>query len=227
MTTLYVFVDESGLPSVDEYYSVAGCWCISDIGPAPTLNETRIALQDLMVDLREMPADSTELKGTNLSNEGLDILFSSLTKMANKSGTTSGSPYPWNDDSTPIKFTYAEVDAGVGREAFTEFGHDLDTPKLLQSMLLLSILRPVLYGSNLDESVYDRVKVILDSETWEQARQTLEDAGRASELIFETQESHKVPGIQLADLAAHVRRNKRKGTTYENADSALDRLELE
>ncbi len=227
MTTLYVFVDESGLPSVDEYYAVAGCWCISAIGPAPTLNETRIDLQNLMIDLREIPADRTELKGTDISKKGLDVLFSSLTRIANQNGTTSDPPYPWHDGSTPIQFTYAEVDAGVGREAFTEFGHDLDTPKLLQSMLLLSILRPLLYGSDLDENVYDRVKVILDSETWEQARQTLEDAGRASEFIFETHESHKVPGIQLADLAAHVRRKKRKGTTYENADSTLDRLELE
>jgi hypothetical protein len=222
-----VFVDESGLPSIDEYYVVAGCWCISDIGPAPTLNETRIDLQDLMVDLEEIPSNKTELKGTDITHKGLDVLFSSLTTMANKDGTIKGPPYPWDDDSTPIQFTYAEVDAGVGREAFTEFGHDLNTPKLLQSMLLLSILRPVLYGSNLDESLYDRVRVILDSKTWEQAKQTLEDAGRASELIFETDDSHKVPGIQLADLAAHVRRKKRKGTTYETADSTLDRLELE
>lgn len=227
MANLYVFVDECGLPSHDEYFAVAGCWCVSDLGPAPTLNETRINLRNLMADLGEIPSDQSELKGADLSPDGLDTLFSCLTQMGNEDNTISEPPYPWPSSSQPIRFTYGEVDAGIGRDVFSDFGHDLDTPQLLQSMMLLTVLRPLLYESSLDQTKYRQVRVVLDSPTWENAKEAVSDTDRTSEFEFEICDSKKAPGIQFADLAARVRRMRRLSESYESADEKLSELELE
>lgn len=227
VTNLYVFVDECGLPNEDEYFSVAGCWCISEHGPAPTLNETRVSMRNLMAGMGEVAADETEIKGRNLSPQGLDALFASFNQFANQDNTLSNPPYPWGPDSKPVRFTYGEVDANVGRAAFREFGHDLDTPQMVQTMMLLTVLRPLLYESPLDSTRYDRVRVVLDAETWRPAKEAIEDTDRVEDFEFIIEDSTKAPGIQLADVAARIRRMHRLGRDYNRAVSKLDELRLE
>lgn len=224
---LYAFIDESGLPSHDEYMTVAACWCVSEYAPAPTLNESRIDLLQTLNGVGEISGDKTELKSKDISPTGLDTVFASLNRITNSDNTILDAPYPWEEDSLPVRFTTAGVDAEAARDVFSGFSSSLDTPRMVQSVLLVDVLSPLLLPSKIDTARYDDVRIILDSETWSNAKDIVSDVPKMSDFEYGITDSKKAPGIQFADLAAGVKRRDQTGDEFNSAIDELRSLGLE
>lgn len=227
-STLYVFIDESGLPNKNEYVTLAGCWCISQNGPAPTLNQSRIKVLEILTSVNEIPDNEQEIKSKDISAGGCDTILNCIKQVTNKDNTIEHAPYPWSESGFPIRFTFASLDAGVTRDIFTEFSHKLDTPRMIQCVLLVDVLSPLLAPSALDQREYDDVRVMLDSEAWSKSKASIETVPGLSDFEYRCEDSKKAPGIQFADLAAGIRRRHQlRKDQFDSAITSLHNLSLE
>lgn len=222
--SLYICVDESGSESTDEYFTVAACWFVSSNGPRAALNETQTTLRSLLIDCEELPSGVDELKGKNLQPTGTDLLFRSFQQTVRGDNTIEQSILPWS--GFPVRYRTVELDVSVGRNALRDLHGDIPVEMSMRTLLLLSVLNPILYNSGFTTETYDDVRIVLDGDIWSQPKESLEATDRAGEFDFSIKDSKKVPGIQFADVAANLRFTARRGADFDDALGTLSSLEF-
>lgn len=213
---LYVFVDESGNPSRDECYVVAGAWCVSDEpNSSRTLQSAVDSLTSTANAVRESSKTISELKGSKLSTDVLLSLIHTLDGTpAYDDPTLEHQWLPWSD-SRPLRVTIHDLNPDLGIEILKETlgGSDLGAgsshPEALQTLALATVLNPLLQEEMIDLAGIDRVKVVLDAEVWQGPKERIQACLNVvgplpGNLSFETRDSVRTPGLQVADLVAYT-----------------------
>ncbi len=214
---LYIFVDESGNVHSDEYYVVAGAWCISnEPNPSRTLQSTVDTLAEIANSQRERTQPVSELKGSQLPTEVLLNVIACLRDggPAYDDSSVEHQQSPWTS-SLPVRFTIHDLNPNLGIEILKETlgGSDLHGgsryPEVLKSLSLVTILNPLVQAEVIDLTHIDQIKVVLDAEVWQNPVERIEtvrnDIDEVPEnMEFETRDSAQTPGLQLADVAAYT-----------------------
>lgn len=224
---LYVFVDESGDYARGERYVVAGCWCISDNRPRYIFDNARAGLVSHLYEDYDFESGIKELKGTHLPIGAFGDLFETFERFVYDDGTVLGPPYPWQATGQPFRFTTDSFQPTACKEILSGFMTEVDAPGALQMLSLISLLDPVFHSGFLNLSRVDSLYLVLDAEVWkrpaEEVTQVL-DFSEELNIEFETRDSEKTPGIQVADLAAYTRRrNLLKGDCEEGNEFVRQR----
>jgi len=238
--SLYVFVDESGNVSSDEYYVVAGSWCISTQSNTSRILEPTVgSLRSTANAARERSGAISELKGSQLHPDVLGDVLSCLEQSPPyEDSSIEQQRLPWVI-SYPIRFTLHDMNPNLGIDVLEEIldgstRFDAGTashPVALQTLALATILNPVFQSSFLDLSQITEVNVVLDAEVWETPVEHLKEcldtvSELQSPMAFETRDSEKTPGVQIADLAAYSwGRHLRRGDCGKGV-AHIDRLRM-
>jgi len=218
MTTLYIFVDESGNPTRDDYYVVAGCWCVSHASsPSTVVDPTVQRLRTIAENVFTSRNTVTELKGASFPTEVLTAVVQSVDDIWYDDSTIPHPRLPW-DPAYPGRFSIAQSNPEVANSALSSVvGNQLNAPETMKLLLLISVLDPLFRPELLDYSQIDSVEVVLDAEVWDVPAAHASDAFEAvneqpAETSFTTASSKQIPGLQLADLGAYSwARHHRKG----------------
>jgi hypothetical protein len=208
-STLYVFVDESGEYARGERYVVVGCWCLSNNEPRHIFDNARASLASHLVDSYGFSEGIKELKGTQLPTESLGDLLETFESFVYNDGTIPSPPYPWETGGQPFRFSVDSFHPDTCNAVLSNFMAEVDAPGALQMLALVSILDPLLHAEYLDLSGVERLQLVLDAEVWEgPAEEVIRilDFPPSLDVGFETRDSERTPGIQIADLAAYARR---------------------
>jgi hypothetical protein len=223
---LYIAVDESGTVTSHEQFEVAGCWYVSEKRPRAALNETQNSTQDLLESCNHLPSGKSEIKGKDLGTDGLDCLFQSLCQFAHRDATVLGGRFP--SDSRPIRYSFHGTNPVLARRALGGVEHETSTEESIRTMLLLSVLNPILYHDRFGEIRADEITVLLDSEVWKGPKEKIASTERVSSLPlqFEIWDSEKAPGIQFADVAANALFKEHSGRDFNGTHEKLDDLSL-
>ena len=225
--TLYVFVDESGDYAHGERYVAAGCWCISDNRPRYIFDNARADLVSHLHEAYGFDKNIKELKGTHLPPSAFGDLFETFESFVYNDGTVLGPPYPWEATGHPFRFSVESFRPIPCRELLSGFMTEVDAPGALQMLSLLSLLDPLFHSESLDLSRVDRLHLVLDAEVWKRPAEEVTrvlDVPDDLDLEFETRDSKRIPGIQLADLAAYARRrNLTRGDCEEGSEFVRQR----
>lgn len=227
MTTLYVFVDESGNHSRDRCYAVAGCWCVSRRrSPHEVLGPTKDRLLTLVYDAHGLGNQPGELKGNSIPPRVLGDLLPSIERFAYEDSTLVTGPLPWRT-SIPVGFTVTVLNAAVFRQSMAGYDGRLTALELLQVTALSSVLLPITNSSSLlDVEQVDAVRVLPDGSTWDTATSHVSRQLDAPGLEFETRDSTTTPGIQIADLVAYASRRHTLEGDCGDAVAVLDALRV-
>lgn len=219
--TLYVFIDESGNETQDDYYVVAGCWCVStETDPSAVLDPTVQRLTDMAESVLHRPDPISELKGGELPNDVLEATVRSFENYMYDDTTIPHPAIPWGI-AYPFRFSVSSMNPEVGIHALRRFVPDeLDAPKALRVVMLLSALDPLFRDEFLDMTRVDDITVVLDDVVWEgsaqHTRRAFDNVDDAPNTTFTIEESSATPGLQIADLAAYSwARHRRKGDCQE------------
>jgi hypothetical protein len=218
MAILYIFVDESGNPSRDDYYVVTGCWCVSDERNSRTvLDPTVQRLMNIAEGVLRSTDTVSELKGASLPTEVLTAVIESIDEVWYDDSTIPHTALPW-ETAYPARFSIAQSNPQATQEAISGLlGNQLDAPKTLKLMLLISILDPLFRPELIEYGEIDSIEVVLDADVWKApaayASDAFDEVGEVPvEVSFATGSSEKTPGLQLADLGAYSwARHHRKG----------------
>lgn len=222
---LFIFVDESGQYSRGEYYTLVGCWCVSDNRPRHILDNARAKLASHICEVCGF-SDIGELKGTKLPNNRLGTFLSTFEEFVYDDGTVASPPYPWVQ-SRPLKCSYHELNPELGTQLLSDYMNESDAPKALQKLALTVILRPLMNSGLLDLERVRDIRLIPDAEVWaspaNRVCDLLEDS-TGHDVIVETRDSSRTPGIQVADLMAYSRRNYIKDNSCKTAAKYLEEI---
>lgn len=227
---VFVFVDESGNHTRTDLYVVSGCWCFTTYTDVNrVLQPTKNRLSDNVVHDADGPSIGREIKGAEMGHRKLDSAFAYLRKVGGMDGSITTTGLPW-DDSCPIRFTTCELDSDLGTELARTYLGEGRSHVTSQVVGLVTLVSPLLRLESLSHRPIDSFHVVLDSETWRRpsrkVRGLLDGLDGVPEVEFECFDSESVPGIQLADVAAHVRRQRLRNGNCERASEALDEMRL-
>ncbi|MGN8212946.1 MULTISPECIES: DUF3800 domain-containing protein [Halococcus] len=208
MSSLYVFVDESGTPGNGSFFTVAGFWCVSDRQPSAVLQSSKDKLLEQMNTNYARRGPENELKGSQIRNDGLDVLFSTLQSTFRGDDSIHQNPPVWTDDRV-FRYTANNLNPGLMNTLVKDVaGIDQQSPAMLQTFLLSSILNPILNNHLVNCSPVESVRVVLDAETWTAPANYI-DSGLCQienvpdDVEFAIRDSKSTPGIQFADVAAY------------------------
>jgi hypothetical protein len=226
---LYIFVDESGNPSSGEYYTVAGCWCLSerpdiDAILSPTKNRLAATVEQQFTD-----APVSELKGVDLPAGLINQLMSAVETHLYNDSTLVTSPVPWTDD-VPIRYSFHNTNPDLGNEILARmFGSMAQAAEAQKALALVSVLNPLFYQRLIDRAQISEIQIVLDAAVWQQAvtrfEMSLQRVADFSELVsFSIRDSKATPGIQIADLAAYAWARYIRTGECAGASTILDRL---
>lgn len=228
MTTdyLYAAVDESGTITSDEHFEVAACWYVSEKGPRAALSEARVSLQEQLEAMGYIPEGRKEIKGKDLSPDGLDYLFECLRHTVYNGGTVADARLPLD---SPVAYSFSGTDTDLARSVLDSNSRNTSVEESIRTMLLLSALNPLLYHGQFQNVDRDRVRVLLDASVWETAKERIENTEKVSDrqIEFEIWDSEKVAGIQFADVAANARFKRHSGETFDGTHKKLESLCLQ
>lgn len=224
---LYIFVDESGHHARGAYYTVAGCWCLSNNNPRHILDSARARLSR---DISEVAGirNVDELKGSQLPKESLGSFLDTFEKFAYEDGTVSGPPYPWQHNR-PFQCSYHSFNPEVGKQILANYMAEADAPHVLQRLSLARILSPLTDANVIDLSQINNIHVIPDAEVWKTPANevcSLFAELDGLDINVETRDSSRTPGIQIADLIAYSRRSYMKDYSCEDAANFIDNRHL-
>jgi hypothetical protein len=208
VSSLYVFVDESGVPGEGSFFTVAGFWCVSDRQPPAVLQSSKDKLLEQMNTNYAHRGPENELKGSQIRNDGLDVLFNMLESTFREDDSIHQNPPVWSDGRI-FRYTANNLNPGLMNTLIRDVaGIDRQSSHMLQTFLLSSILNPVLDNHLVNCSPVESVQVILDSDTWETPANYINSGLSQIENVpddvqFTTRDSKSTPGIQFADVAAY------------------------
>lgn len=218
---LYVFIDESGEPTHDDYYGLAGCWCVSREGDfTKVLDPTVQRLLDVAEATYRNPRTISELKGADLATDVLEVVVDSLPNVAFDDTTIQHTGTPWGV-SHPVRYTVSTVNPATATTALTNaVGNQPDSANALKLMMLISILDPIFREGVVNPEAYTKVEVILDAEVWtgpaEHAEEAVTETTQQNQISFSTEDSKRTPGLQLADIGVYSWcRHQREGDAQE------------
>lgn len=226
---LYLFVDESNTHSPPGQYVVAGCWCLSPYERSTDV--ARASVDRLKSDIEGLP--DGELKGEALEETTLNSVFAYLRNARRddrlQDDSLATGDVPWRG-SSPLAFTTYDSDStvleAVARAYLGE--HDDGTPP--QVLALASVITPMFYLPEQTTVAIDERRVVLDAKTWERPSYTLRSLIERAEVLptlrFRTRDSDAIPGIQLADLAANLRRRQLRNGACDAGAAALNELRV-
>lgn len=222
---LYVFVDESGSHSRRDCYVVAGCWCLTNVTRSSrVLKPTTRKLASWFLN-----DDGGELKGERFDDETLGHLLSTVRNTITDDESVDQYDHPW-DTNSPITYTLYDSESELGQAITERHLGESGTGTTPQVIALASVIAPLF---RLDEQVNAPIRsyhVVLDDTTWERPRfilsRMIDDLDWTPDVQFVTAKSHTTPGIQLADVAAFVRRKQLTEGTPGTAHRDLNRLRL-
>lgn len=214
---LYLFVDESGNHSQRDCYTVAACWCVTEYDdPNAILKPTVRRIQADIVG-----EEGAELKGEEMDAQTLTSTFQYMVGILTDDETIDAFNLPWGSGRA-IGYTLYDSDSDLGIAISEEYLGESRSGTTPQLLALASVVSPLLRMDGPDHAPIDSRHVLLDATTWERARhklsRILDQIEWVPEIFFETRHSHTTPGIQLADLAAHLRRRYIVGSADGNAE---------
>lgn len=226
---LYLFVDESNTHTSPGQYVVAGFWCISPYGRSTDV--ARATVDRLKSDVGGL-ADG-ELKGAAMEETKLNSVFAYLRNAARgmrfEDGSLKTGDVPWSG-SAPFAFSTYDSDGTVVTTLSREYlgEHSDGTPPQVLALALL--VTPMLYLTARTTLPIDERRVVLDAKTWDRPsyklRKIIEKADDVPDVSFTTRDSDAVPGIQLADVAANLRRRQLGKGDCEAGAEALNELRV-
>lgn len=228
--TGYVFVDESGNHTADDCYVVTGCYCVSSSAdPSRVLQPTRDRILNYVVEGSSHSSPRKELKGTRLSSATLDSVFSLMDNAVYDDATLDTGHVPWVRES-PIRFALHDLHGSLGRDILSNYMSDAESHRPIQILALAVVLNPLLWTEYRSRTRLDRYHVVLDAPTWKEATKKVEGVFETYPWIpdfeFSIGESKSIPGIQLADMAAHARRTHVMTDDCTQASRKLDELRM-
>lgn len=228
--TGYVFIDESGNHTADDCYVVTGCCCVSSsTDPNRVLQPTRDRVLNYVVDDGTGSSPRRELKGTRLSNETLDSVFSLVDNAVYDDATLDAGRISWVRES-PVRFVLSDLHGGVGRDVLSNYMSTTESHRPIQVLSLVTVLNPLVWTEYHSHTRVDRYHVVLDAPTWREATKKVESAFDACSWIpdfeFSIEDSESIPGIQIADMAAHARRTHVMTDDCTRASRKLDRFRM-
>lgn len=227
---LYVFVDESNTHSPPGQYVVAGCWCLS------TYEDLHQILQPTVDRLRNningMPTG--ELKGHEIPETALDSAFAMLrnyifSDQGLKDKSIDSGDKPWQHNGA-IAFSLYDSDSSITTELATNYLGQGADGTISQVWALSSLISPLFRIEHHSTRSIEKYTVILDSSTWDRPTYVLQN--RLNQITefptihFETVGSHNVPGIQIADLTANIRRRQLRNNECKKGIDALNALRV-
>lgn len=208
METLYICIDESGVPSSGNCFTVAGCWFGSDRDrPQDILVSTSQKLLSKAATLESLSSPPSELKGKDYDSSTLGRLISHLKQLMYEDDSIRCPSRAWSM-SYPLGFTVTMVQPDIS--AVTVDGltnNELAIPEIMKRLALNTVLTPLFSAGLVDTSSYDRVRVLLDATVWKRAANEFQRATESrlstdTEIDYATRNSKATPGIQFADIAA-------------------------
>ncbi|WP_135853455.1 DUF3800 domain-containing protein [Halorussus salinus] len=222
---LYVFVDESGNHSRRDCYVVAGCWCLTDVTKSSAvLKPTKRKLASWL----SSDGDG-ELKGERFDDETLAHVFSTLRKAITDDESIDQYDHPW-DVRSPVAYTLYDSESDLGRSIAERHLGESGTGTTPQVIALASVIAPLFRLGERVNAPIRSYHVVLDDTTWERPRLTVsrmvENIDWMPHVQFATAKSHSTPGIQLADIAAFVRRQQLTAGAPGRASRDLNDLRL-
>lgn len=227
---VYLFVDESGRHTDPDLYVVTGCWCLTPFTDVNRiLRPTKNRLSDNIIYPDDGPSSGREIKGTKTDHRKLDSALMYLRKIGDLDKTITSTALPW-DARYPIRFTTYELDSELGIELAREYLSEGRSHFTTQVIGLLSVVSPLLrLGSHHHEPI-DSFHVILDDNTWKtpgrKVRNFLGAIDPDLDVEFSPFDSKSVPGLQLADVVAHARRQWLRNGNCARASAALNEMRL-
>jgi len=228
-TTLYIFIDESGNETQGDYYVVSSCWCVSDKRNfTEVLDPTVQRLTDVAESALHNPDPVSELKGASLPNEVIEAVVNSFDNVPYSDSTVPHHSLPWKP-AYPLRFNISTINPKAATEAVGRLvGDDLEGPKTIKLLMLISVLDPLFRDSYIDHSLFDDVSVVLDAAVWknpaayaQRAFTQLEDF--ELDVSFSTEDSVRVPGLQLADISAYSWARNLRQADCEEIVKVIDR----
>lgn len=227
--TGYVFIDESGNHTADDCYVVTGCYCVSSsTDPSRVLQPTRDRILNYVEDdSRSSPR--RELKGTRLSSTTLDAVFSLVDNAVYDDATLDTGHVSWVRES-PIRFAVHDSHGAVGRDILSKYMSKAESHRPVQTLALAIVLNPLLWTEYRSRTRLDHYHVVLDAPTWKEATKTVERVlvtySWIPDFEFSIGESKSIPGIQIADMAAHARRTHVMTNDCARASRKLDSFRM-
>lgn len=208
METLYICIDESGVPSSGDCFTVAGCWFGSDRDrPQDILVSTSQKLLSKAATLKSLSSPPSELKGKDYDSPTLGRLINQLKQIMYEDDSIRCPSRAWSM-SYPLGFTVTMVQPDISATTIDGLANtELAIPEIMKRLALNTVLTPLFLSGLVDLSSYDRVRVLLDAAVWKRAANEFERATESelptdSEITYSTRNSKATPGIQFADLAA-------------------------
>lgn len=219
-----IFVDESGNPSRRDCYILAGVWCLTEYDDlSEILKPTRDRIANRVVDT------DGELKGEMLETTKLDSVLVFLRKVLGEDDSIVPNNV-WGTGSS-VSFTLSDVDTDTGRGIVEwHLGESTNTAVTVQLIALASVTSPLLRLSRYASVDITEFHVALDSTTWKRAGNVLQGIYSSMEWVpdvsFSYRDSRSTPGIQIADLAAHARRERLIAGDCIKGSSVVDEMRL-
>ncbi|WP_157971580.1 DUF3800 domain-containing protein [Halorussus litoreus] len=220
---LYIFVDESGQHARGEYYTVAGCWCLSNNSPQYIFDNAREELSRHISDIRDI-GHVDELKGSQLPKDRLGSFLKTFEGATYKDGTIADPPYPWRQD-TPFQCSHHSFNPELGKQVLADYMAEADVPHVLQRLSLARILSPLTDGDLVDLDQINEIHLVPDADVWRTPANEVCDLLaelQGTEINVETRDSSRTPGIQIADLVAYSWRSYTKDSSCEDAATFID-----
>lgn len=208
MTTLYIGVDESGLPLDAPCYAVAACWCVSEYDdPEQVLKPLRSRTMKYASSHRDGPASLNELKG-NKMRYILNDVFKYLLGSGGAVWSNESLVRPIWQNSQPIRYMIRAMNSNLANQTLTEYISGDNESTAIQIAALNYVLMPLFWEGQLALERCDEIRVLLDSTTWSRCANTFEqniETVLSASLTpsFEIRDSKSTPNIQFADIAAH------------------------
>ena len=228
MSTLHVFIDESGQHHGGDCYAVAGCWCVS---PRRDVSEVLKPTKSKLMGMLEADHPSlSEIKSSSLGIDEIELLLQCLTQFVHKDQTLDAGRYPWQS-AHPLQISLHDTQPDVAVETLSGMIGELQVPETIQTLALISLLNPLFSPGVISLSGLDQVQVTLDSKIWERAATKVDDTidrlgASPIDIHFETWDSKKAPGLQVADLCANTWRRSILNGVDNDGSTVLTQLRL-
>lgn len=222
LVRLLIFIDESGTTSETEHnLTLASAWCV------PTTKEgyqsvLRFTADEAKAEIRQTTGSwPNEIHFSSGLMRCVDTIFEKVVASSYQDNSIHRNDLPW----TGKPLAYRTV-AYCPKIEFSLKGYDKNTfHKNLRARGIISLLMPLLSHNgrpNIEASV------ILDANVWGEAvsicRECLNGPLSANSVAvtFSCEDSNRVPGLQIADLAAGIVRHHLIDGTCNEAFKSLD-----
>jgi len=205
MSTLHVFIDESGQHHYGDHYTLAACWAVSEYGNNNTGRVFDPTKQRLFNVIENR---ATEIKGNRLSDSDYRRVVSNLESILYDDSTVMNNPSTWTR-ATPMRATFHDVNPDIAVSSLQKlFGEGRASKNTIHLLALVSVLDPLFSQRVQSAPEIDAIRITLDGSIWKQAATAFEDgltpAGYSGiPITVTTKDSKQIPGIQLADLVAY------------------------